>query len=689
MVAITPVAAAALAGAFVSLSALPSAQLAPASATPAPLGAALSTGGAGLPPGLVPLELAGEVLPAAPWFTRVRACNEGTPVTIGVDGLRHPELAGREAIVYVIPQRQLHDLPLDLLLVDRGDGPAAVTFRDGDVRANSFAIDGGALSGTTGTTELGIPYAIVLDLDRNGLLSSGDAVDGIDGEPGLWVMPDLTLFGPYGWIESEYSGGTWLQQDLYYPANVAQLGVLPLVVVSHGNGHNFRWYDHIGTFLASWGFVVMSHSNETGPGPHRASQTTLDNTEYLLANLDLIEGGALLGHVDAGSIVWIGHSRGGEGVVRAYDRIAEGRYTPVNFAQESIKLVSSMAPTDFLGPDGANPHGVLYHLWTGAADRDVNGCASCDICQTYHLHDRAEQTRLSITLYGVGHGDFHAGGGSSVAQGPCLVGRADTHVIMRGYLLPLLKWALEGHAGARDYLWRAWEDLRPIGAPLDPCVGVDLLFQEGAQSGKLVIDDFETNPELDRSSSGGRVFTSAASLFEGRLDDRNGTFTDDPSDPMNGMTHAGPADLTHGAVLEFDGTESALVFELLPGAQDLRRYEYLSFRACQAARHVLTVAELGDLAFAVELIDRHGRASRLRIDAYGSGVMDPYQRGGCGQGQGWHNTFETFRLALADFEAQSALFDRGEVMALSFLFGPDHGSPLGRVALDEIELTLE
>ncbi len=690
---VTFVPAAALAAALSSY--LPTTSLqqpqAPSGALSAPGGGSGSNaaGGGGLPPGLVPLELAGKALPQAPWFTRVRACNEGLPVTIAVDGRRHPELAGRTAEVYVVPQRQLHDRPLDLLLVDRGDGPESVTIRDGDVRTNSFMIDAGALSGTTGTTELGIAYAVVLDLDRDGHLSSGDAVDGLAAEPAFWVMPDLTLSGPHPWVESVYNAGQWLQQDLYYPADIAQLGVLPLVVVSHGNGHNFQWYDHIGTFLASWGFVVMSHSNNTGPGPHTASTTTLDNTEYLLGNLATIENGALLGHVDAGSIVWIGHSRGGEGVVRAYDRIAEGRYTPVNFTQESIKLVSSIAPTDFLGPDGAHPHGVLYHLWTGAADADVNGCADCDICQTYHLHDRAEKTRLSITLSGAGHGDFHAGAGGSVAMGPCRIGRARTHLIMRGYLLPLLKWVLEGHSGARDYLWRQWEDLRPIGAPDYPCVVVDLTFQEGAESGKLVIDDFESNPELDRSSSGGRVFTSAASLAEGRLDDANFTFTDNPPDPMNGMTHAGPGDTSRGAVLEFDGTESALVFELLPGAQDLGGYAYLSFRACQATRHLLTIAEIGDVAFTVELIDRQGHSSRIRIDAYGSGLMDPYPRTGCGQGAGWHNAFETFRIPLADFEAQSALLDRREVVALAFLFGPGHGSPLGRVGLDEIELTLE
>ena len=655
---------------------------------PAPgAGAPAASAGHALPPGLRSLRLAGRPLAGPPWFTAVRAVNEGSPLTIAVDGRAAPWLAGREARAFVVPHRRIHDRPLDLVLADHGDGPETLVVRDGDVRANTFTIDAGALAGTSGTTELGIAYAIVLDLDGDGLLSSGDVVDGL-AEPAFWAMPDLTLFGPHAHVEALYSGGSWLSQDLYYPADVASLGELPLVVVSHGNGHNYQWYDHVGSFLASWGYVVMSHSNDTGPGPHRASQTTLENTDWLLSNLDVVEGGVLLGHVDAQRIVWIGHSRGGEGVVRAYDRLVEGSFVPTSFGWESVRLISSMAPTDFLGPAGADPHGVAYHLWTGASDRDVTGCANCDICQTYHLHDRATGPRLSTTLSGVGHGDFHAGGGSSVATGPCLVGRADTHRVMRGYLRPLLAWALDGHLGAREYLWRSWEDLRPIGAPIDPCVAVGTTFQEAAGGGKLVIDDFQTSPELDRSSSGGRVFATVAGLAEGRLDDRNSTFTDDPGDPMNGMTYAGPGDDSRGAVVEWDGVDSGLVYELVPGARDLARFEHLSFRACQATRHLLTIAELGDVSFTVELIDRAGRSSALRIDAYGSGVLEPYQRGGCGQGHGWANAFETFRLPLRDFAARSPAFDPRDVVALAFLFGPSHGSPLGRIGLDEIELTL-
>ena len=61
-----------------------------------------------------------------------------------------------------------------------------------------------------------------------------------------------------------------------------------------------------------------------------------------------------------------------------------------DFTRQSILLVSSIAPTDFLGPNDSDMGAAPYHLWTGGADADVNGCADCDVCQTFHLLDRAD-----------------------------------------------------------------------------------------------------------------------------------------------------------------------------------------------------------------------------------------------------------------------------------------------------------
>ncbi len=637
-------------------------------------------------------DLAGVALPEYPRFTFTRAFNEGSAVEVALDTASDPDLADRTVDLYLMRHRSKDDWIADPALSDLRGAPTTMTAAPGGLLGNVIVLDPGTIPGTTGTTEIGIGYDVVLDVNRDRTLDPDDRVDGWGDEAGFYVVGDLTAKGPYKWKEVFFSsGGGFKSQDIYYPEDVAQLGLLPLIVVSHGNGHNYQWYDHIGEHMASWGYIVMSHENNTGPGIESAATTTLRNTNLFLANLDLIAGGVLQDHVDSQQIVWIGHSRGGEGVVRAYKRLVEGDPIAQLYTAADVKLVSSMAPTDFLGTNKSNPGDVTYHLWTGGADDDVNGCADCDICQTFHLHERATGARLSISLHGAGHGDFHDGGGNSVAKGPCKIGRPVTHQIMRGYLLPLVKYVLEGNPACQDFLWRQWEAFHPIGAPTSACVVVDLMYREDPRSETFVLDDFQTNSSPQVSSSGGAVTSNVRGLVEDRLDDTTSTFNPVGGDPMNGMTFDGPGDDSRGIVFEWEkSAEAFLAFDVPPEKRDLSPYRYLSFRAAQATRDALTSSALGDLAFSVELEDLFGRTSRIRIDAYGGGIEEPYQRSGCGASlKGWANEFETIRIRLADFQAEGRRLELRAITRVTFLFGTGHGSEVGRLGLDEIEFTID
>jgi len=545
--------------------------------------------------------------------------------------------------------------------------------------------DIGSLSGVAAPgVAMGVPYDVVVDLDQDGVFDGSDLIDGFDAvEAGFYVVHDIQLPGPHAVTEIIYTGGSFLGQDLYYPSDIASLGVLPLLVVSHGNGHNYQWYDHIGNQLASYGWVVMSHENNTVPGIETASTTTLTNTDYLLGHLGTIGGGVLQGHLDGHTIAWIGHSRGGEGVTRAYDRLVEGQFVPVNFTAADIQLISSMAPTDFLGPGQSDPHDRPYHLWVGGSDNDVTGCADNDIAQSFHLLGRAQDERWSISLHGVGHGDFHASTGS-VATGPCLVGKVNTHTIMRGYLLALAEHVVHGNIPAGDFLWRQWETFKPIGAPTSACVVVDLTAEESEDS-VAVIDDFQSNVTTDLSSSGGAVTGSATIVGEGLLNDTDTTFTWD-SELMSGFTWARTNDRERGAVVEFDGSgDKDLTFALVPELQDALGYRWLSFRACQITRNPLTTAALADMTFAVTLTDLDGASSTVNIGAYGGGIEEPYQRTNCGTGAGWGNEFETIRLPLEGFMMDVSDLNLSRLASVTFRFGPSFGSTAGRIGLDALE----
>ncbi len=632
-------------------------------------------------------QLAGRSLEEYPHFEYVQSFHVGEPVEIALNPVAFAPLLGKTVDVYVVEHRLASQWLEDRELRSVTGAVERLYVDPRGVRHNKLRLSVGGLLARSGP-RLGRGYDIVLDGDGDGLLGDGDWIDGLGREAGFYLVEDPTQPGPFQVIRVRPRGIRFRRQLVYYPREVDSLGKLPLVVVSHGNGHNFGWYGHIGNHLASYGYIVVSHENNTGPGPLSASTTTLGNTRWFLNTLDQIGGGVLEDHVDRHRIVWLGHSRGGEGVVLAYDRLRDADPNPWPFEPEDIVLVSSIAPTNF-EPERSDPGLVNFHLWVGGADADVTGCAESSIAQPFQLHDRASGSRVSISLHGVGHADFHSGPTGSVADGPCRVGRPDTHRLMRGYLLPLLEYYVYRRPAGRDYLWRQWESFRPPGAPTSPCVVVDLLFQEGASGGKRVLEDFQTNEAPDLSSSGGAVSFSVDALVEDVLNDRSVTFQWNPNDPMNGMTMAGTGDTSRGVVFEFDGEDEHYTLEVPEGLRDVRRHVYLSFRAAQGTRHPLTRASLGDLQFQVRLIDADLDSSTIGIGAYGGGVEEPYQRVGCGNGSGpgWNNEFETLRLRLTDFRTDNPRLDLGDIVAIQFLFGPSHGSAEGRVALDEIELT--
>jgi len=628
-------------------------------------------------------QLVGESLAQYPFFEYVRSVNLGDVVRIAVDPSQYPAVVGVTADVYVVEARDLAGWAGNPNLTDVSGSPRVVSFVGGTIQANTFVIDAGFLGGPSGTA-VGRGYDVVVDLDRDGVLDDDDLIDGLSDEAGFYICRDIEAAGPYAVTEIIYSGGGWLGEDTYYPTSIAALGQLPVIIVSHGNGHNYQWYDHIGFHMASYGYVVMSHQNNTGPGIESASTTILDNTNYFLGNFGTIGGGVLAGHIDVSRVTWIGHSRGGEGVTRAYDRLFDGETRP-NFGINQIQLVSSIAPTDFLGAGSANPHGVDYHLWTGAADADVNGSASCDICQTFHLLERATGRRANTVYQGVGHGAFHDGGGSLVASGPCLVDRPTTHMMMLPYFLALNRYYVDGDLASKDFLWRQYESFHAIGSPdvANPCIVATYELKEDPSSEALVIDDYQTNTALNLSSSGGTVTWSVGDALEGLLNDNDGTFAWMVSDPMNGMTRMRPGETTRGIVFSWNG---AAFYEqgVVPAAQDFTDYDFLTFRGAQTTQHPFTLAVLGDTTFRVTLRDGSGTTSSISIGAYGGGLEQPYQRSG-----GWHNEFETIRIRLTDYLNNGSGLDLTDIVAVRFEFGGAGQSAQGYIGLDDIALTLD
>lgn len=642
-------------------------------------------------------ELAGNSLEIYPFFEYVRAFNVNAPVKVAIDPSRFPAIVGDTCDIFVVSHKSASDWSTNPALVDVTPGGALTqTFGGANIQANTFEVAAASTLNANAGAGLGIGYDVVLDCDQNGSLSDGDFIDGLSGEAGFYMVHDTTALGPHGVTEEIYNldagfaagfgiPGEKLGQDLYFPTNAATMGKLPIVVISRGNGHDFRWYDHIGNHLASYGYVVMSHDNNTEPGSLFAATTTLGHTDAFIAMAEggTIAGGALVGHIDARRIVWIGHSRGGEGVAIAYDSLFDGSVTPTNYSRGDIRLISSMLPTDFNGTDIANPHDANYHLWTASGDADVSGAAGSACCQTFRIHDRATHYRQSTVVQGAGHGWFHDGTGGPVVTGPCQIGEVNTHLVQLGHLLPLVKHYVEGNVPALDFLTRQYESFRPIGVPTgDPCIVVTNEYRNGAVAGNFVIDDYQTQTATNTSSSGAMVTFDVENLTEGRLDDNNSDFTWTTTDPFNGATQGQATDATRGVVFDWTGSDRFYEWQVPAGTNDFTRFLYLSLRGAQGTQHPNTAAVLGDLTFSITLRDGAGATSRINISAYGGGLEEPYQRSG-----GWHNEMETIRLRTTDFLNNASGLNLTNIVAVRLDVGPTFGSNEGRIVIDDLMLT--
>lgn len=634
-------------------------------------------------------ELAAVPLAGHPFGNFVASFNAGSTVHVGVDPIAVPSIANQTVDVYVVSDRTSAEWESDQTLVDQRGAPESVTFGATlDTCVRPLAT--GALPATSDLS-IAVGYDLVLDMNGNGSLDGGDLIDGMGDEAGFWMVTNLTAQGPlavstvssFDTNDSEIPTSFQLER-IYYPSDVQSMpGALPLVVISHGNGHQYTWYDYLGNHLASWGFIVMSHQNNTGAGVEAASTTTLAHTDAIITLQGAIAGGAFSGKIDADRIIWIGHSRGGEGVVRAYDRIFDGTYQPTNYSLSDIRLVSSIAPTDFLMTNSANPHSVPYFLIYGAADGDVCGCPNNDVADSFLLFERSTGERASMYIHGADHNDFNCCGLNDFT-GPAgtQIGNAATQSVAKAWWLAIVKYVIDGQVAGKEYLWRQYEDLRPLGVA-GTIIG-DLDYKDPSAE-NLVIDDFQTNSATSLSSSGGAVAATVSNLAEGLMNDGNTSFTWLASDPWNGMTRARATDSTRGLVFDF-AAPSEITFSVLPELADFSGHTYLSVRAAQGTRHTQTVALAGNLTFSVTLTDGDGDSSTIEIGVYGGGVQRPYLRTGFGTGAGWQNEFEVIRIRLADFTAGGSAVDLSNIADIRLSFGTGAGSPMGRLGIDDLQL---
>lgn len=196
------------------------------------------------------------------------------------------------------------------------------------------------------------------------------------GTPGpLAVTREEYNFGDTAFQASDFPGPIELLASIHYPTNLAN-GPFPVIVFLHGrhatcfkgasqllqwpctnNGSqpipSYKGYDYVSEVLASHGYVVVSISAN---GVNAVDNFVFDlgalaRAELIQKHLDILKtfnttGGApfgtkFVGKFNLNQVGTMGHSRGGEGVVRHYV-LNESLGSPYG-----IKAVFPLAPVDF------------------------------------------------------------------------------------------------------------------------------------------------------------------------------------------------------------------------------------------------------------------------------------------------------------------------------------------------------
>jgi hypothetical protein len=641
------------------------------------------------------IQLAGNSLNEYPYFEFVKAFNVDAGVEVAIDPTLHPEVSGQTADIYVVEAKDANEWDSDPSLSDiTSGGYLTVTFNGANIQLNSFTISGpdelssaAWVAATNNYTGLGHGYDVVIDMNQNGVFDDNDFIDGYGDEAGLYVIHDVTQPGPLDVTTSEpYSVGTIFgipsdetHEILYYPTEIETMAPLPLIVISHGSGHEYTWYDHIALHLASYGYIVMAHENIPTATGH-------NHTDAIFELQGQIVGGVLDGKIDNSRIIWIGHSHGAVNVAKSYHKIVTGIYLPVHYTAGSIVLISSMLPPGGFASEGDIPHDVNFHLWTASGDDLVSGAANFDLLQTFQLYERATGWRMSTIVQGTGHAWFHNGDEQwgPWFTGPCSIGKEGTHLVQKGLFLPLIKHFAEGNIPATDFFYRQYERFHPIGIDIsNPCfVVTNECRPNPADTSVFMIDDYQSEFDEHQSSSGGAVNFTVENLTEGRLDDNNMDFSWTTSDPFNGATQAGPDDDSRGVVFDWNNSDLYYEWEIPAEAQDFSKYAYISFRGAQGTQHPYTLDFLGDLNFSLTLRDGNNVSSSINIGTYGGGLEQPYQRQG-----GWHNEMERIRICISDFLTNGTAIDLSVIEAVRIDAGPAFGSGKGRIIVDELMLS--
>jgi hypothetical protein len=462
-----------------------------------------------------------------------------------------------------------------------------------------------------------------------------------------------------------------------------------------GTFDEFRSYeglDYLATHLASHGFIAVSinlngrFDPTTGVGQlarpqgrmvtckpfvinevaiHHRGMTVLRHIQEMSRRNTV--GPLFQGRVDLGNIALIGHSRGGEAVVSAYDINRNPLIVPPA-DRANIRAVVSIAPTDFRNISIDAP----YLAIVGSDDDDVSQVHGL------RIYDRAVPPKQIVWIVGAIHNYFSSNWlwQDEVRADPPVT-RAQHQDIAGGYCNLFLLAHLRGVAGANPYFTGERR--------LNSLAGVEI-HHAYQVPGTRVVDNFEDAPaDRTRNSLLGAVTATGSTFDEQALDQLNAAC---------GVNLPSWFQDTNGLMLEWHTLSARYTTSL--GGISVAGYSVLSFRVGQD-RSVNPAGGTQD--FRVRLRGRNLRGGPhaeavLRVRDFGTIPPPRTKTVSAGTGPApactslWGtmtlSMLKTIRLPLARFSQANTNLDLTSLDSISFEFNVN---AVGRLAFDDIEFS--
>jgi dienelactone hydrolase len=672
------------------------------------------------------LPVSGRSVAGAPYFQYSDTFEVGEDVWAALDpGIVDPGNVGKMCALYVIPSKTDAQWDVDNSLAHLPvlGGNAAVQkikLQTGCINANKVKVWPAAM--------LPGQYDIVADFGNNvpdaALFVPDDAyntpLDIIDGyfvagfrvvkDPG--TMTDFAHAGTWHYTEATVAamgmpgtvnvddendfyavpGGfsvlvrqVALKARVFYPADVpgvtdpAQISAAqpsyPLVVIVHGNVHDYTSYDFLLSHLARNGFVAASIDNRyLSAGNPVHGMHGLGRANNLFRHLAVLQ--AKFGTKLQNNVGIMGHSRGGEGVLKA------ARLNQQQGLGHNLNAIMSLAPTDqygreVLGGAWAKPYFVLY----GSRDGDVAGWSPADLASWgypdftwrstgFSLYDRAGGAPKSMAfLYRATHNGFITSNSDNGEAG--VIAPATQQAVTKAYTTAFFRRHLRNEPEWEGMFSGEW---KPASVA---ATGAELHVQYRVPGGRTA-DDFEGGgaPNWQASTIGGTV-------------SHGGTLPADPSEgrlihyPLAnpGLDTQSPHD-SKGLRLQWNNAGDRLTFSIPAASQDVRAFSVLSLRVAQTVASGSNPAgQPQDLRVALKDAANNERA--IRVSAFGA-VPYPDQRANVDHRK---SALSTIRIPLASYTivcAGQPKVDLEHVTELSLVFDLN---ATGDIQVDEIEFT--